>query len=284
MWDDENGVKVSENAYNKLASPASFEISTEGLVPQRDYVIKIDPLTGENTPILNEKGEPLSLAHKMRYDPTIKQTGINIASVAIEDTQLVAKLETINGDQVATFDGWLINEDTNAQVPKSEFSAGKLSPGSTLRIPMGDIGEGKYRVIVKAMGKDGLILSQSEYEGVVYVPPAKPSGLSVLVGKITAGLKANPWILIAIIVLVVGVIGVLIIISVKRRETGTPVLQGSMEVMLGKPSSNLPINQTVYLEKPAAQATQPSRPARNANGDVKGHELSRSHLPRAILS
>jgi len=227
------------------------------LVPQRDYVIKIDPLTGDNTPILNENGEPLSLSHKMRYDPSIKQTSINIASVAIDGARLIAKMETINGDQVASFDGWLINEDSNAQVPNSEFSASKLSPGGTLQIPMNDIGEGTYRIIVKAMGKDGLILTQSEYEGVVYVPPAKPSGLSVLFGKIVEGLKTNPWILIVIVVLVLGVIGSLLFIAMKKRETGTPVLQGSMEAVIGKQSSNLPINQTVFLEKPAAARPNP---------------------------
>ena len=253
VWDEDTGLKLSENSYNNLTSQATFDISFEGMQAGKDYIIRIDPYGPQNAAFLDPNGDPISLEHKLKYDPTIKQTSLNIASVAIQEAEIIAKVEAIHGDQVVKYNGWLVNEETNALVPGSEFSVDRLENGNQLSIPMKDIPAGKYKVILKAIGNEELLLADASYEGVVYAPPAKPSAIAALFAQIGWGLRANPWILIIVLVVLLGGIGAVVWITIRRRETGTPILQGSMEAVLGPGHTNPPVSQTMMIEKPASQ-------------------------------
>ena len=258
VWDGDAGVEVSEKIYKNLTSPATFDIPTDGMVNGKTYEIHVEPFAADNTPITDPSGKPISLTHELKYDANLKATKVSIASVAVDGAALVATLDLQNGDQVQAYSGWLVNEDTNAEVNGSEFTTAGLEAGDQLRISMGKIPAGKYKIELKALGQGGASLAQAEYEGVVYTPPAAPSALSVLFSKIGAGLKANPWILIAAILVLLGAIGVVAFITIRRRETATPMLQGSLEVVLGQPNAAPPVSQTVILNKPIAARPAPA--------------------------
>ncbi len=268
LWDDDAGVQVTENSYGQLASPATFEFSAADLPAGRNYTLRISPYDVQGAPILDTDGKPLVIEHEFKYDPTIATTEISIASVTLDGTDAIVQVQTKGNAQIGGFKGWLKNEDTNTKVIGSDFSATSLGEGSTLHISMSAIPAGKYSVELTALGQDQKLLSSAEYTGLVYTPPAAPSGFSVLIGKITAGLKAHPWILSAIVVVVLGFVGGLLLMVLRGRQTGTPVLQGNLEAVLksdkGK-SAEAALDKTMYVGGQQMPSPTPSK----ARADLK---------------
>jgi hypothetical protein len=209
--------------------------------------MRFDPLDANGSPVNDAKGDPIEVVHKFTYDPDVVNTKINVTSVAIINQQLVVKLTVDNSNLVAKYEGWLIDENTNAQVPPSVFDLNTLPSDSTLNLPLQDIQSGKYTLVLRALNKDNQELTLTQYPGIVYTAPAAVS-ISTL-QRIVSGLISHPWILGLILLMFLGVLVFLAwVIRRSMRQTGTPVLQEQIETVLGAQSSTLPINRTIKVD------------------------------------
>ena len=247
IWDTNSGVKMVEKTFQNLTQQPAFVMPADQLTATHDYEMRFDPLDANGSPVLDAKGDPIEVVHKFNYDPAVVNPKINVTSVAILNQQLVVKVTVDNSNLVAKYEGWLIDENTNAQVTASLFDLTALPPDLTLNLPLQDIQSGKYTLVLRALNKDNQELTLTQYPGIVYTAPAAVS-ISTL-QRIVSGLIGHPWILGLIILMCLGVAVFLVwVIRRSMRQTGTPVLQEQIETVLGAQSSTLPINRTVKVD------------------------------------
>jgi len=174
-----------------------------------------------------------------------------------------------NPDLVGGFDGWLVDETTNTQVPNSNFTAEALTTTSgTITIPMkaNRIANGKYTVIVRTLAKNNNVFSTQNVTGVTYKAPS-------VFQRIGSALIAKPIFLVGVVAIILGIVGFLMISSARQKSmSGTPVLQGRMGGKLGKPRKSrvpaipvsvnepIPFRQPVPLVPPPVFPPQPVAP------------------------
>jgi VWFA-related protein len=262
VWNTKSGVQIAEYSFDDLANTQSFEIPTTGMTAGEDYEFRIAALKPDEQPVNDSSGNPITIDHQFSYEPTIVKTELSIPSVAIQDQELLVNIQLTGASQVASFEGWLIDQSTNAQVPGSIFSAAPTD--TTVRIPMTGLAAGKYTVVLRALDNGKQLITETQYEGVSYTPPTPPSKFSVLFQGIANGLKSHIWIVIAIIAIIIfGMAAVIAIPIIARRQTGTPVLQGKIETTLSKSSEPSPLNLTRMLpgEKIRSSIPSPVKPA-----------------------
>jgi VWFA-related protein len=296
IWDDKDGVKLSESSFNNLPKEATIQMATDGMKAGSDYVIRISMIGQNDEPIKDDKGAPLVIEHKIRFDPNVSASLVTVDSVAINGASLAVKLIFQNGDPITSLSGWLNDEATNAQVPNSAFTIASLPKDNLITIPMTGVADGKYTIQLKALDKNGQTVAETAYQGVVYTAPAAPS----LADRLGVALKAAPWILGIIIGLVVLVIAWLIISSmIAKRNAVMPVLQGKIEADLSSAPSKgknapLPLSQTMTFDGPiraaAVAAAAPKTPLplammkilNSPDPHLKGATFMVDHVPLTI--
>jgi VWFA-related protein len=242
VWDEEKGVQVAEYTVRDLTAAVTYDIKTDGFTSGSDYIFKISALDRNNNLVKNSEGQDIYLEHTVRYEPPEGvKTKLNVVSVVLGTQALTATLQVEGGDQVVSYEGWLNNDENNTQVASTAFALPGMPVNNALVIPLAGLAEGEYTIIVRAMGQNNTLLAQADYQGISYVPPApppEPSAFSVFSRRLMVGLQQNSWILFAIIGFIfLGIMGVLATVLLRRRETGTPVLQGRIETNLAKDSS-----------------------------------------------
>jgi len=264
VWEDKGGTQVSEYTLSNLTSLQTIDIKTQDLQAGETYQLHILVFGPDDQPIKDADGKPIEIVHKFSYNPAVIKTTLAISSVVLQEKQLLVKLQVVGKVQVATYKGWLVDEDTKSEVAGTTFTLAASSVADSVPIPLENIRGGKYTVKIQALDKDNNVLAEAEYQGVVYSPPKPPSKLSVVIGRLVSGLKANPWIIITIVAIIcLIIIGLIAIAFLARRETGAPVLQGKIETVLGSEQQISPVNLTrvdarpVQVPSKAAQRPAP---------------------------
>jgi hypothetical protein len=175
----------------------------------------------------NDRGEAITeILHEFTYDPTPFLPSIQIQSVSQVDNDLVLSLAVSNAVRIASYDGWLVNEETSTQVAGSGFSVVGLDTGNLLRPGLYEKGvaAGKYTVIVRALSAEGEVYSSAEYQSVVYAP-TQPT----LVENLVSAFTANPWILYTILGIILVLVVFFMVNNLRQKTmTGTPVMQGRL--------------------------------------------------------
>ncbi len=262
VWDVKNGVQVAEYTFTGLSNTSAYEISNQGLQSGKEYEFRISALTAAGEPVKDVQGNPIEMVHEVTYSPTVLKTKVSIASVILQPLEIVINIQVENGQQVSRYEGWLNDDATKTLVPTTTFTITSLPADNSIHIPMLGVQEGKYTIVFRALGFDGTLLSEADYKGVAFtppVPPPPPSRISVIMGQILDGLRARPWIIVVmILVILVGMLGLISIPLIARRQTGTPVLQGKLEANLGPKGQNLPINLTRVIDQPPAPVRAPA--------------------------
>lgn len=261
IWDQDDGVLIDSYEYQSLTAESEFPLPTQNLVIGRDYDLRILPFDSSGREILNADGDPWLVESEFKYDPDQLETTVAIAAVTINGDQLLANMEVSGEQNIASYQGWLVSDDTKGMLEETKFTTGSQLEDSTIVIPMGDTPAGKYTLIIKALDAGGQVISSSEYRGIQYTPPKGLSGIAIAFQKIAVGLKANPWIIIAIVFIILLMVGFLMFLALRsRRETGTPVLEGRLEANLGQNQASGPINYTMYGAKPPPAQPKPVQP------------------------
>lgn len=264
VWDQQGGSKVGEYIFNDPIDFNSFFVPTEPLTIDNSYEMRISAVNREDgTPFAltrDDKGNPITqLIHEFKFDPSSAYPNLQVQSIVEKSGDLLMAVTVTNPDLVGGFDGWLVDETTNTQVPNSNFSSPALSgENGTITIPMkaNRISNGKFSVVLRVLAKNNNVFSSVIYEGVTYKAPSIFSRLGV-------ALIAAPIFLVGVLVIILGVVGFLMYNSSRQKSmTGTPVLQGRLGGGMGAAGkaggSSLPVsdNEPIPLRRGGA-ATPP---------------------------
>ena len=266
IWDQQGGSKVGEYVFNDPETFNSFFVPTEALTINNSYDMRISAVNREDgTPFAltrDDKGNPVTqLIHEFKFDPSSAYPNLQVQSIVEKSGDLVMAVTVTNPDLVGGFDGWLVDETTNTQVPNSNFTSPALSgENGTIIIPMkaNRISSGKYAVVLRVLAKNNNVFSSISYEDVTYKAPSIFSRLGVV-------LVAAPIFLVGIVVIILGVVAFLMYNSSRQKSmTGTPVLQGRLGVGMGAAKksggSSLPVsdNEPIPLRRGAATPPGPT--------------------------
>jgi hypothetical protein len=152
-----------------------------------------------------------------------------------EGKTLFVNIPLENADDVDHFQLTLIDKATNAEVFSQVTESGEKPPVALL---LEGVGAGEYSVRVKALSAEGQILGSAQNE-TTYIPPKGPGLLSLVVG----GLTRNPFIPIAILLILLAIVGWLVFRGLwERGLTGTPILDDSGFGRIK--AGGLPLNRT----------------------------------------
>lgn len=266
IWDKQGGSKAGEYVFNDPVTFNSFFVPTEALTINNSYDMRISAVNREDgTPFAltrDDKGNPVTqLIHEFKFDPSSAYPNLQVQSIVEKSGDLVMAVTVTNPGLVGGFDGWLVDETTNTQVPNSNFTSPALSgENGTIIIPMkaNRISSGKFAVVLRVLAKNNNVFSSITYEDVTYKAPSLFSRLGVV-------LVAAPIFLVGIVVIILGVVAFLMYNSSRQKSmTGTPVLQGRLGVGMGAAKkaggSSLPVsdNEPIPLRRGAATPPGPT--------------------------
>ncbi len=275
VWDVKAGSKISEYQFKEIKQDNTFNIPTDQLVVGRDYELRLTAISKADqtrfTWFTSKDGKKfIELIHPFLFDPTASLPSLAIQSVSQQSNDLILSVKTTNSQLIGGFDGWLVDEATNTQVPNSNFTSPAItSTAGNVIIPLSKVKvpDGKYTAVVRVLGTNNQVYSTAQYQGIVYAAKL-PSLFQVLY----AALIAAPIILLGILAIILVVVGFMMFSSSREKSlTGTPVLQGRLGRKIpgaGRTSgpvlpvaSDEPIplrGQSPALSKPSAKPPQPS--------------------------
>lgn len=269
IWDAKGGSKVAEFTFKDLQQDNTFNVPTGQLIVGRDYELRMSAISKTDQTRFpwatdGEGKKSQQLIHAFTFDPTANLPSLTIQSIAQQNNDLVLSIKTTNSQLIGGFDGWLLDENTNTQVPNSNFTSATLdSTSGIITIPLSkkNIPAGKYTVVVRVLGKNNQEYSVARYPGIVF-QPEYPNILQLL----GAALIAAPIILFLVVVIILGVVGFLMYSSMREKSlTGMPVLQGRLGGNLGvggKPAGPvIPVADEEPILPPNRNAVAPARPA-----------------------
>ncbi len=260
IWDTKAGAKAAEYVFNDPANFNTFNFPTDKLIVGRDYQMRIIAVSkADDTPFAisrADSGNPIiELEHEFSFDPSAVLPQIEAQSVVQLGNDLQINVSTTNYQLIGGFDGWLVNESTNTQVPNSNFVSPATSTGAgTISIPMekNKVPDGKYTVVIRVLGKNNQVYASTQYPGVVY-KATRPS----IFQTIAAAMLAAPIVFSFIIVIILAVVGFLMYNNMRAKSmTGTPVMQGQLGAKLNERMKNAPIIP-VADEEPILSRKQP---------------------------
>lgn len=232
VWDKKGGSKVDEFIFENPTDFNTFTIPTTKLTPERDYELRILAVSREDNipfPIVkDDQGKSSTeLIHEFTFDPSATLPSIEIKAIIQKGNDLEITIVTANRELVSGYEGWLVDEATNTQVPNSNFSSPPFGTDTgVLLIPLEQqkVPDGKYTVVVQALGANNRVYSVAEKEGVVY-KAVRPTMLQ----RIWEALKASPVILFSIVGIILAVILFFMLSALLAKSlSGTPVMQGRL--------------------------------------------------------
>jgi hypothetical protein len=232
IWDKKSGSKAAEYVFNDPVADNTFNIPTDQLTVGGDYELHIIAVSRkDNTPFAltrdSQGNASAELIHEFTFDPSASSPQIQIQSVAQQGNDIALTITTSNTSLIAGFDGWLIDENTNTRVANSNYKLPTLGTNSgTLIVPANanKIPDGKYTVVVEALGQNNQVYSSAQYPSVVYTA-TRPS----IFQTVWVALIAAPIVFGLIIAILLGVVGYFMYTTMRSKSmTGTPVLAGRL--------------------------------------------------------
>jgi hypothetical protein len=286
VWDKQGGSKVGEYVFNDPTDFNSFDVPTESLTTERNYEMRISAVNREDNSAFalsrDRDGNPITqLVHEFNFDPASAYPNLEVQSVVDKSGDLVLNVAVTNPELIGGFEGWLVDEASNTQVPNSNFSAPTLTgTNGTITIPMkaNRIASGKYSVVVRVLAKNNNVFSTTTYEGVAYKAPS-------IFQRLGVALIAAPIFLVGILVIILGVVAFLMFNSSRQKSmTGTPVMQGRLGggLAAGKAAgSNLPVsdNEPIPVRRGGTAAPPPAPPVATPVASRVVEPLPPSQMP-----
>lgn len=274
VWDEESGLKVGEYIFNEPATKNQFFVPTESLAIGRNYTLRISAVSKEdNKPfeiLRDDQGRTSTqLIHEFAFDPTGAYPSLQVQSLVQQGGDMLLTVNVTNPDLIGGFDGWLVSEETNSQVPNSSFAISPFTGTSgTLTIPAraNRIPDGKYTIIVRVLARNNNVYSTAVYENVIYRAPSVFERLGVA--------------LIAAPIFLFGILGIIILVVVflmwnssrQKSLTGTPVLQGRLGGKMGGGVKSGPVIPVADDEPLAGRGRTPSAPPSQKSMPPASHQ------------
>ena len=230
VWDGDAGSKVGEYTFDQPGPNNSFFVPTENLTIGRSYQLRVSAVAeADQIPfeiVRDDQGKgSTQLIHEFEFDPSSSYPSLQIQSLQQDGGDLVLTVNVTNPDLIGGFDGWLVDEETNTQVPNSNFTAPAItSTNGTIIVPTraNHTPDGKYTLVVRVLAKNNNVYSTAIYEEVSYEAPS-------IFQRLGVALIAAPIFLAGILLVIAVVVGFLMYNSTRQKSlSGTPVLQGRL--------------------------------------------------------
>ncbi|MDX1600998.1 MAG: FHA domain-containing protein [Anaerolineales bacterium] len=105
--------------------------------------------------------------YEFTYDPTIREGELQILAVELdtEDPAFTLNISASNLENVSHYEVWLNDKEDNTVVPGTRQ---EVEPGDDITIPLGDVPNGTYNVVLAAVSGDGSVITQTTYDDAVY--------------------------------------------------------------------------------------------------------------------
>jgi len=279
LWDKKGGAKTTEFVFENPAAFNTFNIPSDQLIIGRDYEMRIIATSKDgNIPfaiVRSDDGKTATeLVHEFTFDPSAVLPQLSIQSVVQQNNDLSVNIATTNFNLVSGYDGWLVDEATNTVLQNSNFSQPALPGGAgSILIPMeaNKIADGKYTVVVRALGSSSQVYASQDYAGIVY-KATRPS----LFQKIGKAMMASPLYFGIIIAIILVVVVFFMVNSMREKSmSGTPVMQGRMGAKRGGKS-----------KKPGSMALADNEPIPNRSipKPVATHKPPQNSYPTPVQS
>src|SRR5665648_531315 len=279
LWDKKGGAKTTEFVFENPAAFNTFNIPSDQLIIGRDYEMRIIATSKDgNIPfaiVRSDDGKTATeLVHEFTFDPSAVLPQLSIQSVVQQNNDLSVNIATTNFNLVSGYDGWLVDEATNTVLQNSNFSQPALPGGAgSILIPMeaNKIADGKYTVVVRALGSSSQVYASQDYAGIVY-KATRPS----LFQKIGKAMMASPLYFGIIIAIILVVVVFFMVNSMSEKSmSGKPVMQGRMGAKRGGKS-----------KKPGSMALADNEPIPNRSipKPVATHKPPQNSYPTPVQS
>lgn len=248
VWDSDAGVQVAEHPFSAPNSQETVEITSEGMEAGVQYTILVSALNQAGAPIANSQGGIYLAAHEIRYQPVNQVTRVQIDAVTILTETVEVQLRVTNRTAVAFYKVQLENEQSTFYNEDVVLSAGDVVTIPLTVVPT----SGDYLISIEPFDGNGTsLVEEAAARQWSYVAPAAP-GFWTRMGN---GLRAQPWIPFAIVLIILGVAGGFAYRSwAEKRRSGTPALQKYGLGDPGPPPSR-PLHMTRQYQQRAGHHT-----------------------------
>jgi hypothetical protein len=155
-----------------------------------------------------------------------------------------------NSDRIWNYRVTLIERESN-QALLVHYQESENAP--PIDVPLAELSGGAYLVVIEALGNGNRVLDSVTGQ-MVYEPPPPPG----FAQRVLTGLRAKPWIPIAIGSIGLLLVGGLVLRGVlQKRASATPVLQH--KGLRAAKGHDLSLGHTLEGAKPSPRATKPRR-------------------------
>jgi hypothetical protein len=173
LWNEHN-VAIMRDAFTRPGPTQTISADASKLVNGQTYRVEVLAFAPNGTPLVTEQGQPVSVEREFVHAPN--ETGVWIGNPLFaldwETDTLTITLDTAAEQEIAAYRVILKENESNVVVLDEQADGAN---GPALSVPLRQIAEGEYRVVVQARNAAGDQLS-SVQDVFVYQRPAPTLG------------------------------------------------------------------------------------------------------------
>jgi hypothetical protein len=173
LW-NKNNVAIMKDAFARPGPTQTISADASKLLIGQTYRVEVLAFAPDGTPLVTERGQTVSVEQEFVHAPN--ETGVRIANPLFvldqETDTLTITLETVDAQEIAAYRVILKERESNVVVLDEQVSA---TNGPALSVPLRQVAEGEYLVVVQAQNAAGAQLSAVQ-DVFVYQLPAPVLG------------------------------------------------------------------------------------------------------------
>jgi hypothetical protein len=168
LW-NENNVAIMKEAFAQPGPTQTISADASRLRTGQTYRVEVLAFAPNASPLLTERGQPVSVEQEFVHDPN--ESGVQIGNPLFaldrETDTLTITLETEDGQEIAAYRVILKERESNVVVLDEQVGA---ASGPVLSVPLGQVAEGQYLVVVQARNAAGVQLASVQDVFVYQLP------------------------------------------------------------------------------------------------------------------
>jgi hypothetical protein len=157
LW-NENNVVISRETFSQPGPARTVALDASQLLTGQTYRVEVLAFAADGSPLVTAQRRPVSVEQEFVHDPN--QTGVRIENPLFaldrETGTLVITLDTVDGQEIAAYRVILKEKGSNVVALDTQVIA---TSEPVISVPLGDLPEGQYLVVVQAQNAAGTVLS-----------------------------------------------------------------------------------------------------------------------------
>lgn len=260
VWDEKGGTQVPPaQEFENPEATLQFERNSEGLVSGREYSFRVKAVDKDGFLIADDEGKTTLDQKVFVYEPPqpdVIQFTIKSVQTDFQNNRMVIDLDVPESEQVNSYQGFIVDEDTGAGVYEfapTLFSGSQIAESLPPTIQQIG-GERSYRVTLFLTDKNGRRLEAEPYPFKAVPPP--PPGLLTRIFLVLQ----TPLVLITVFVIVLSVILLVIFWNRPARKEALPTPMPRPPVdhtIISNPMSRTEMARLRQVQQPAPPPQPP---------------------------